>query len=215
MNSIKAVIFDLDGTVGDTVPLCIKAFRQSIEPLIERSISDEEIMATFGPSEEGTIMSLAPAFYDKGVADYLKYYELYHDMCPMPFEGIENVLRMLKEKRIHIAMVTGKGIHSTAISLKRFRINDYFEIIETGIISGPSKHQGIQRVLDYYTYLSNDKFIYVGDTQGDIIASRKVGIPVVSAAWADLTEPEKLKELSPNEIFYTIADFSEWLSSKI
>ena len=57
MKKIKCVIFDLDGTVGDTVPLCIKAFKKSIEPLINKNVSDEEIIATFGPSEEGTIIS--------------------------------------------------------------------------------------------------------------------------------------------------------------
>ena len=149
MKKIKRVIFDLDGTIGDTVPLCIKAFRKAIEPLIERSVSDEEIIATFGPSEEGTIMALAPEFYEEGVTNYLKYYEQYHDMCPNPFEGIEDILRILKEKGIHISMVTGKGKYSTDISLKKFSIDSYFEIIETGIVSGPSKPQGIQKVIDF------------------------------------------------------------------
>ncbi len=49
MKKIKAVIFDLDGTLADTLPLCIQAFRQSVEPLIKRSISDDDIIATFGP----------------------------------------------------------------------------------------------------------------------------------------------------------------------
>jgi phosphoglycolate phosphatase-like HAD superfamily hydrolase len=57
---IRAVIFDLDGTLADTLPLCIQAFRASVQPLIHRCPSDEEIVATFGPSEEGTIMALAP-----------------------------------------------------------------------------------------------------------------------------------------------------------
>jgi len=55
---IKAMIFDLDGTIGNTLPLCIKAFRETIETFMKRKISDEEIIATFGPSEEGTIYSL-------------------------------------------------------------------------------------------------------------------------------------------------------------
>ncbi|MEO6455514.1 MAG: HAD hydrolase-like protein [Ginsengibacter sp.] len=79
MQKIKAVIFDLDGTLANTLPLCIKAFRQSVEPLIMRSISDAEIIATFGPSEEGTIMALAPGNYDKGIADYLHFYESLHE----------------------------------------------------------------------------------------------------------------------------------------
>jgi HAD superfamily hydrolase (TIGR01549 family) len=215
MNTIKTVIFDLDGTIGDTVPLCIKAFRYSIEPLLKRSISDEEIMATFGPSEEGTMMFLAPEFYEKGMADYLHFYEKYHDMCPEPFNGIESVLKMLKEKGVHLAIVTGKGKHSTAISLKKFRLGDYFDLIETGIISGPSKHQGIQRVLEHYPDLDKDHFVYVGDAPSDIMACRKVGIPIVSVAWASLSDPERLKALEPDELFYTMTDFSDWLRLNI
>ena len=215
MKKIKGVIFDLDGTIGDTVPLCIKAFRKAIEPLIERLVSDEEIIATFGPSEEGTIMALAPNFYKKGVEDYLRYYEEYHDMCPNPFEGIEDILKMLKEKRIQISMVTGKGKYSTDISLKKFSIDSYFEIIETGIVSGPSKPQGIQKIIDFYKHLDKSEFIYVGDAPSDISASREVGISVISVAWAKSAEPKKLKELSPNEIFYSITEFSEWLNARI
>ena len=215
MSKIKVVIFDLDGTIGDTVPLCIKSFKKAIEPLIKRSLSEDEIIATFGPSEEGTIMALAPEFYAKGVDDYLEYYENYHDMCPNPFEGMENILKMLKEKNIHIAMVTGKGKHSTTISLKQFGISDYFEIIETGIVTGPSKPQGIQNVINYYKEFKRSEFIYVGDAPSDITASRTAGIPVISVAWAQMAEPEKLKELFPDEIFYKIDEFSQWLKKRI
>lgn len=57
--------------------------------------------------------------------------------------------------------------------------------------------------------------IYVGDAPSDIIVSRKVGIPVVAAAWADTTEPETLQELKPDELFYTIKNFEDWLFDKI
>ena len=68
----KGIIFDLDGTIANTLPLCIEAFRKSIEPLANRALSDEEIIATFGPSEEGTIMALAPLHYDAGIKGCLK-----------------------------------------------------------------------------------------------------------------------------------------------
>lgn len=215
MNKIKAVIFDLDGTIGDTLPLCIKAFRQSVEPLIGRSVSDAEIIATFGPSEEGTIMALAPDHYDKGVADYLKHYETYHEMCSLPFAGIEELLQTLKEKGVRIAMVTGKGKHSTAISLKKFGLENYFEFIETGMASGPRKPEGIQLVINYFSDLNKEEIFYIGDAPSDITASRKIGIPVVAAAWAETAEPEKLEELRPDKIFYTITDFAEWLYKRI
>lgn len=215
MKKIKAVVFDLDGTVGDTLPLCIKAFRHSIEPLIKRSVSDAEIIATFGPSEEGTIMALAPDHYDNGVIDYLRHYEAFHEMCPAPFKGITELLQLLKEKGVRIAMVTGKGKYSTVISLKQFELESYFEFIETGMPSGPRKPEGIALVLSNFSNIDKAEIIYVGDAPSDITASRKVGVPVVAAAWAETAEPETLKELQPDEIFYTIAEFSTWLQNRI
>jgi beta-phosphoglucomutase-like phosphatase (HAD superfamily) len=57
---IKTIIFDLDGTIADTLPLCIAAFKKSIEPLLGKEVSEQQIIATFGPSEEGTIRKLIP-----------------------------------------------------------------------------------------------------------------------------------------------------------
>jgi phosphoglycolate phosphatase/pyrophosphatase PpaX len=215
MTKIKAVIFDLDGTLANTLPLCIQAFRQSVEPLINRSLSDAQIVATFGPSEEGTIMALAPEHYDKGVADYLHFYESLHEMCPVPFEGIKELLQALKNKGVHIAMVTGKGKYSTNISLKYFQLTHFFELIETGSPKGARKPEAIGLILDRWSNIQKDEVMYVGDAPSDIIASRKVGIRVVAAAWAETAETEKLKELKPDEIFYSVQDFSNWLSKKI
>ncbi len=215
MKKIKAVIFDLDGTLADTLPLCIQAFRQSVEPLIKRSISDDDIIATFGPSEEGTIMALAPSHFDKGVADYLHYYEQLHDMCPVPFDGMKEILQTLKDSGVRIAMVTGKGKNSTDISLRHFNLTHFFEMIETGSPNGSRKAEGIQIVLDKLTDINKDEIIYIGDAPSDITASRKVGIPVVVAAWAKTAELERLQELKPDELFYTIKTFKEWLLDKI
>ena len=60
MKKIKAVIFDIDGTLANTIPLIIKAYRQAVEPLVHRSLTDDEIVATFGPSEEGSVRAMVP-----------------------------------------------------------------------------------------------------------------------------------------------------------
>lgn len=215
MQKIKAVIFDLDGTLANTLPLCIEAFRNSVEPLINRSVSDAEIIATFGPSEEGTIMALAPEHYKKGVSDYLHFYETLHSMCPIPFEGIKDLLTFLKNKQVRIAMVTGKGKYSTEISLRQFDLEYFFEFIETGSPNGQRKAEGIQSILEKFSDLKKNEVIYVGDAPGDITAGRKAGIQVIAAAWANTAEPEKLKKQQPDKIFYSMQDFSEWLYASV
>jgi phosphoglycolate phosphatase/pyrophosphatase PpaX len=215
MNKIKGVIFDLDGTIGNTLPLCIEAFRQSIEPLTLKRLSDKDIIATFGPSEEGTIQTLAPDHYEQGIVNYLQFYESLHDLCPSPFPGITELLDLLKKKGIRVAMVTGKGKHSTVISLKRFGLEGYFEQIETGSPEGPVKAAGIAAVLQRWKNLDKASVVYVGDAPSDITASRKAGVAVVAAAWAETADPETLAAMQPDQLFDSIAAFADWLGARI
>lgn len=145
------VIFDLDGTLANTLPLCIKAFKEAIEPLTEKTLSDAEIIATFGPSEEGTIKALTPStLYKDALEAYYYFYERYHDMVTDCFDGITDVLSFLKKSDVLITMVTGKGERSTKLSLGKFGIMQYFEHIETGNPTGPNKEKGITNILEQY-----------------------------------------------------------------
>lgn len=215
MRKIKGVIFDLDGTIANTLPLCILAFRKSIEPHSNRLITDGEIIATFGPSEEGTIMALAPGNSQQALEDYLRYYEAMHDICPAMFEGIAGLLDELRSRFVRIAMVTGKGHRSTAISLRKFNAAQYFSPVETGSAEGPRKPAGIAAVLEQWQCGSSEDIIYVGDAPGDIEACRQVGVPVIAAAWASTAEPAKLAALQPDALFFSVQDFSAWVKERI
>ena len=215
MAKIKAVLFDLDGTIGNTLPLIITAFRRSLEPLINRTVSDAEIIATFGPSEEGTIMSLAPDHYDRGLSDYLSFYEELHHICPEPFEGIREMLVSLRYQNVRLGMVTGKGERSAMITLKKFDLEHHFEIIETGSPYGPRKPEGIRAALEIFSNISEEETIYVGDAPSDIESSRQAGVSIVSAAWADTAELNQLKALGPDQLFDSIPLFKEWLYARI
>ena len=57
---IKPAIFDFDGTLADTIPLCREAFRRAIRKLDGRILTDEEIERQFGPDDLGVIQKLIP-----------------------------------------------------------------------------------------------------------------------------------------------------------
>lgn len=211
---IKAMIFDLDGTIGNTIPLCIAAFRKSINPFMKRNISDEEIIDTFGPSEEGTIKALIPEHYEDGIKHYLYYYKELHKECPRAFDGIVEVIRDLKKKGILVSMVTGKGRKSVDITLERFGMIDLFEYIETGSISGNRKCEGINCVIEHLN-INPEEAYYIGDAPNDIIASRDAGVGIISAAWADNVCVEELKRLKPDKLFGTIKEFEEFCNLTI
>ena len=206
----RAVLFDLDGTLADTLPLCIRAFRHAIEPLAGRAVSDAEIVATFGPSEEGTIRALVPEHYDAALAAYLQHYERLHADCPLPFPGIAALLRDLRRQGVRLGMVTGKGVRSTVLSLRRFGLEDAFEIVETGSPHGPRKTEALQAILAAWDMAPGDA-VYIGDAPSDVAAARAAGVAVVSAAWAGTADSAALRALAPDLLAATVDALRSWL----
>lgn len=211
---IKAVIFDFDGTIANTLPLCIAAFRKAIEPLAGTYLSDEQIIATFGPSEEGTIQALIPEHYDEGLKAYIKYYKELHGICPSPFHGIKETIEWLKANNIIVALVTGKGRASCDISLSYYQMFDYFDMIETGSPTGQRKVEGIASVLNHFN-LNPNEAIYVGDAPSDILSARKANVPIISAVWAGTANAAELKELQPDKLFSSVESFRFYLECSI
>ena len=211
---VKCIIFDLDGTIGNTLPLCVAAFKKAIEPLAGRVLSAQEIIETFGPSEEGTIQALIPAQYEQGIKDYLTHYRDLHAMCPAPFDGIIEVFDYAKERNVRLALVTGKGEQSAEITLGIFGVRSYFDAIETGSPQGPRKVQGMRSVLEQLGVAPGES-LYVGDAPSDIEASREAGVPIVSAAWAETADPEQLRSFEPDYLFTTIQDFKQYIQRTI
>jgi phosphoglycolate phosphatase-like HAD superfamily hydrolase len=214
MQKLRAIIFDVDGTLADTIPLCVQAFRQALEPQLHRPMSDEEIKAAFGPDEEGTIQSFNPPDVKKATDDFVHYYEsLHEEMCPKTFDGIKDLLSTLKSKGVHLAVATGKGKDCCQISLHRFGIQQYFEIIENGSPKGSRKPDAIREIVDAFG-VPKDEVLYIGDSPGDVKESRKAGIHVVAAAWAGTADKEKLAKEQPDEIFDSVKDFAKWLEQR-
>lgn len=206
-------IFDLDGTIGNTLPLCIAAFRSAIEPHIGKTLSDKEIIDSFGPSEEGTIKLLAPHAYEKALGSYLDWYRKLHVKYPNPFDGIVDILDYLRGEGLFIGMVTGKGPKSTLITLEQYGLSEHFEMIRTGSPDGPVKPDRIEEIVS----TRNDpksSYLYVGDSPSDVDACRSAGIKIVGVAWADTTDSNELKSKNPDYYFDAVADFSAFVRDK-
>ncbi|GAB3331213.1 HAD hydrolase-like protein [Larkinella ripae] len=210
---LKAVIFDFDGTLADTLPLCIKAFRKAIEPHLNRPVSDDEIIATFGPSEEGTIKELIPERFDEGLTAYHSHYASFHSDVPSLFDGIPELLKDLQQRQIRLALVTGKALKSAMISLAFYQIQDVFEQVGHGDLTKGHKAKNIRRILTAWD-LKPEEVVYVGDAPSDITACREAGVPVVAAAWAATAEPEQLRTLEPDALVFSVEELAHWLEER-
>ena len=67
----KMVAFDMDGTIADTIPLCVEAFRKSVSPYAGHELSEQEIVQTFGLNEIGMIKAFVPQKWEVDLQDLI------------------------------------------------------------------------------------------------------------------------------------------------
>jgi len=209
----NAFIFDMDGTLGETIPLAIAASKKAFEALGLSVPSKDEIVAHFGPTELGLFKILNAENGEKLFKEYLKYYDQFHSaLAPRPFDGIENILLKLKNRGVKLALVTGKSRESADITLERFKIGEFFDEIGCGGLSGTVKTTRIKEILCKWKIPANGVY-YVGDNPQDVIDARGANVIPLSVAWSELVDRQALVAQNPAEIFDTIAQFDSWIDS--
>lgn len=207
---VSGVIFDLDGTLGDTLPVCFEAFRRVFRSFLGVTYSDREIRTMFGPTEEGIFEDRIPHGGPGAMDRYLAEYAAVHHIAPEPFPGIVPLLEALSGMDVPMAVVTGKGPKSAALSLEHWAITHHFDSVESGSNGGNVKHQNMAKVLARWR-VDPDDVVSVGDAPTDVHAARVNGIVAVAAAWASTTDRVVLESEEPDHIFDDVGSFSEWL----
>ena len=211
---IKLVAFDLDGTIADTLQLCIRSLRQAISS-VSPQVTDEDVIKTFGLNEEGMIEKLvADKDRDKVLqAFYACYSNLHPTMCPRPFVGIRKHISELRENGIIVALVTGKGECSCNITLRQFDMLDSFDKVLTGSAERNIKADALAGLSKLYQ-IPPDEMVYVGDTISDVTESKKVNVQCLSAAWNDISIEPVLQEVDEGNIFRSIHSLAKYLSNR-
>jgi len=207
---IKLIAFDLDGTIGDTIPLCIAAFQKAVSPFTGRNLTEEEIIQTFGLNEEGMIKQLIPEKWRQALDDFYRNYNEMHTMCPYPFDGIREIIEELKTYDISIVLITGKGKGSCDITLRQFEMENTFDLVVTGSPEKNIKAETLLEIQDKYNLLP-DEMIYIGDTVSDVNSCKDAAIQCLSAAWAVSVNEEELEEWNKGYVFSSVQSLREYL----
>ncbi len=211
---IQMVCFDLDGTIADTIPMCIEAFRKAVSPYAGHMLSDNEIIQTFGMNETGMVKSVVGNKWKPALKEFYSCYESMHHMCMEPFQGIRELLEELGQRDVLVTMITGKGIKSCNITFEKLQLNHYFCEVITGSEKSGNKTEGIIYLLEKYN-LQTDEFIYIGDAVSDIIACKKANVRCLSAAWGEGADFRALEDANSGWVFTKVSDLREFIIEKI
>lgn len=212
--TISGFLFDLDGTLAETLPVCLEALKTTFRVFFGRDWTDQECLSWFGPTEEGVVKKLLPEQAEECLAMYYEEYTRVHTICPEPFPGIVEVLDMIKQNGVIMGVVTAKGRRTAEISLDVLNLSRYFDVMESGFEDANRKTVSIEKVLKKWK-LPPEEIVYVGDRRSDIQAAYATGIIPVSAAWSEHARPDVLREHNPREIFFSVEEFRKWVEGKL
>lgn len=212
---MKAIIFDFDGTLANTLPLCFEAFRQVFKTFDNRELTNNEIKAMFGPSETGIIRNNLIHPHKEDAIEY--YYEKYSELHKNLVEGNAEILALLtflKESAIKLGIFTGKAKRSLDISLHALNMEGLFDVIITGddVLKPKPDSEGLVRALSLIG-VSNIEAIYVGDSDADIVAGLQADVYTIGVQWLPETQTAQFSE-QPNAILNSVAQFKQlWLAN--
>ena len=212
LKEFDCFIFDMDGTVSDTNRLIYDSFNYIARKYRGREYSEGEITKMFGPPEEDALLAVVGKdVIDRAMADYLAFYRSQHPTLARLHAGIEDALARLKKRGKKIALFTGKGKHTTAISLEEFGIGRYFDFVVTGndVLNHKPSGDGIRKILEHF-HVHEERALMVGDSVGDVKAAHDAHVAVAAVLW-DSYSKDQVMRMKSDYLFHDVQEFSRWL----
>lgn len=208
---IKLIIFDFDGTLGNTRQTVVKTMRQTLEELRLPERSEEDCAATIGLPLAGCFRRLLPDIPEK-VID--RCTEVYHklflinkeNMQPLPFPHVQETLKQLRRQGIRMSIATSRGLASVKDLLTDMDIIMYFDYLLGA--DNVTKHKpDPEPVLLTLREMKvgNTQTLVVGDMPADIQMGNRANCLTCGVTYGNATR----KELADASADFIIDDFAD------
>lgn len=175
------ILFDLDGTVTDSAIGIINSVMYALNKLGVEPEDKGELYKYIGPPLQESFQKYAGFSEEKakkGVEYYREYYKVTGIFENIVYEGIEDLLKLLREKNKCIILATSKPEVYAKQILEHFNLAAYFNYIAGSELDGrrTKKDEVISYALEGCGICDLSKVIMIGDRENDIIGAKKAGV---------------------------------------
>ena len=212
-NNIKAILFDLDGTLFETAPELSKAVNLMLKDLEMAQLKTNEIKRFIGRGAENLIKQSLKAssqkdptlFFAKAEKFFAHHYSLISANSRM-FEGVEKSIIDLKAKDFLLGCVTNKPAIYTEALMNHSRLADFMDIIVSGDTTEKKKPDPlpILHALNQLNIEPKDA-IMVGDSVVDIEAGFEAGTYIFTVPYGY----QFGESIISDKVDYAMSNFSE------
>lgn len=193
---IKAVIFDLDGTLLDTLEDIAISANHVLSCFGKEAKATTEYRYYVGRGAKKLFEELLPHESKEGLQKALElfeaHYEKQYDKHTKAYEGISQVLNYCQAKGIKMAVLSNKPDIFTKKSVNRYFEGWSFQAVLGMREAVPRKPDpsGAKEILEYL-HVSAKETLFIGDTKIDMETARNAGLSSVGVLWG-FREKEEL-----------------------
>lgn len=216
----KLVIFDLDGTLVDTLPDISVALNTALKSCgYEANYSLDEIKSFIG-SGEYLLIKRSLIKFDQTNEDEIKrvrneYSKYYHEHCninSLPYSGIIDELNILKQNGYQLAVLSNKPHSETTKVVKTYFPTNFFNYVRGGVDGFPIKPNplGIKLIFKELNIQDSKDIYYVGDSNVDMETGLNAKLITIGTAYGYCQ-----KEVLESYPVYKVIDSPKQLSQII
>jgi len=197
LSKIRAVLFDIDGTLLDTFDFIYGAFEHAFDVHGIPRLPREEISQLMGGPLEEVYSKMAPGHDAATLAETHRQFQENNLHLTKPFPDTIKVLDALKQKGLKLAAITTRSIRTSVLSLEQNGIAHYFDVVISAedVVHPKPDPEPLWKALDTMEIKPFDA-IMIGDTRVDILAGKNAGTKTVAALYG--FGGERLRELQPD-----------------
>jgi len=208
MPPYQTVLFDLDGTLIDSVDLIVDSYLHTFTVHGLPRLSRDEILAGIGTPLRAVFSNFSEDDADitAWIATYREFNLAHHDQRVRAFPGVVDMVLALKRAGRRLALVTSKNRKGAIRGLELVGLGDAMEVIVgSDDVERPKPHpEPVERALAALG-MPAESCVFVGDSHHDIHAGRSAGTWTAGVTWGPFAR-EQLELAAPDHYCDTPAD---------
>ena len=188
---MKACIFDLDGTLTNTLESMTYSVNLTLEEMGLSKITKDQCRLFVGNGARVLIEKSLKAAGDtdasrieEGMEIYGRIFDRNCTYHVTPYEGIPEMLKALKDKGIQLAVLSNKPDRQTVKVVKAIfgeELFDYAQGQKEGIRRQPEP-DGVWYLMEQM-HVSKEECLYIGDSEVDAATGRNAGLKTIGVLW--------------------------------
>ena len=184
----ELIIFDLDGTLLDTIKDLTDAVNHAMRFFKMPERSEQEVLSFVGNGNRVLIEKCVPRGTDPdtvmlALEKFHEYYSRHYADKTTAYDGIYPLLDKLKEMGLHLAVVSNKADYAVQDICQKY-FNGIFDFVI-------GDREGIRRkpaadpvdLARETLHFSKEQTLYVGDSDVDIVTAANAGVRCISVDW--------------------------------